>query len=1126
MNRLTFQHILLCLVALWLAAVEQPVRAQTLYGSVVGNVKDSSDAVIAQAKVTLTNVETKQTREAATTDAGSYNFPTVPPGTYEIRVSKEGFTPYVQTGVVVAVNNTVRQDITLRLGAVSESVTVTGGIPLLQTDRAEVRSDVTSDQLGNLPMSIGRNYQTLFVTLPGFGGVQSSYNSTPSNPSKALVFNVNGASFNINNTKIDGAQSINVWLPHESAYVPTLEAIDTVNVVSGSFDAETGLAGGAAIYVSTKSGTNEIHGAAFAIHDNQHLNAAPFFLPLGQSKPKFIYNDFGGAVGGPIIKEKLFYFASYEGTNDRESAYVFATVPTAAIKSGNMQGGNNPIYDPMTGDPSGANRTPFPNQIVPAARMDPIAVKLASQTPLSNLPGNLLANNYYATGSYIFDRKRLDAKVNWNPNSKFTSFARFGFLNYNMDNPPIFGALGGNQVSSAGGNPGHGYGNTYSVTVAGTYLLRPTFIVDAYIGWARLGTNIETPGLDQKLGLALGIPGTNGPAHYQGGLPRFAVSGFDDIGTPGAYLPYYRQDPATNYVANFNWTKGTHDIRWGLDFSQLAMNQIQAESGYGAGMGGFIFSGGPTAILGGPSPNQFNSYAAFLLGLANQSGKNTIYAPNVGCPAGLCGAETTRAWRYGLYLRDRWNVTPALTLSYGLRWEYFPLPTRLDQGIGLYNPDTNTVQVCGYQVVPSGCNIKMSKRMFAPRVGIAYRVSSSFVIRAGYGITNDPYSLDRPLKYNYPTLLIQTYDPVNSYQWVTTLQQGIPAVQLPSLGNGILPLPGPYTTTTISPSAYNRGYIQSWNFTLQKELRWGFAAQAGYVATRSTDLDTAVNINAGQVIGAGVGGQPLYQQYGKTAAVTMYMPVGTNQYNSLQARLERRFSAGLQFAANYTWSKAVGIAANNDSGLRENAPAYWSLNRAVQNYDRTQNLQLQGMWELPFGKGKHWFSTPGAASAILGGWRINSITSFMTGLPFFVTAANQLSMLGSTQRADQVKPSVQTLGDVKGYFDPLAFKTVTGQRFGNAGFNSLRGPGVVNMDLAVSREFAITERYKLQFRFESFNFTNTPHFALPGTNVSNMVLNPDGSVKNLAGYTQITSTQNLGRDFDERHIQFDLRFTF
>jgi hypothetical protein len=699
-----------------------------------------------------------------------------------------------------------------------------------------------------------------------------------------------------------------------------------------------------------------------------------------------------------------------------------------------------------------------------------------------------------------------------------------------MENPPIFGNLGGTQVASQGGNPGHGWGNTFSLTFAGTYLISPTLVVDAYVGWSRLGTNIEIPGLKDQSGHALGIPGTNGPAHYQGGLPRFSVSNYDDIGTTSEYLPYYREDPATNCVVNFDKTKGTHDIRWGLDFSQVGMNHVQAEGGTGTGMGGFLFNGGPTSIPGGPSPNQFNSYATFLLGLYTNSGKNTIYAPNVGCPEGLCGAITTRQWRYGLYIRDRWNLTPALTLSYGLRREYYPLPKRLDhQGIGLYNPDTNNVDICGYGLVPVGCNVRMSTKLFAPRIGLAYRISSSFVILAGYGITNDPYSLDRPFKYNYPTLLIATFDQPNSYAVLGTLEQGIPPIQLPSNGNGVLSIPGTYATTTINNSSFNRGYIQSWNITVQKELRYGFVGQAGYVATRATDMMNGHNVNAGQFPGLGTAGQPLYLEWGRTATTTVYEPLGTNQYNSLQARLERRFLKGFQFAVNYTWSKAIGMAANDDTTLKEPAYGYWYMNRALQSFDRTHNLSLQGTWELPFGPGKSSLSHGGAAaSTLLGGWRVNSITTFMSGLPFSVTAANTLSMPGSTQRANQVLPNMQIYGKIgatASYFTPLAFAPVTTATFGNAGFYALRGPGVVMVDFGVLRDFRIRERFKAQFRFDAFNFVNTPHFGLPNTNVSNMVLNSDGTVKNLGSFSTITSTQNLGRD-DERHIQFYLRCSF
>jgi hypothetical protein len=465
-----------------------------------------------------------------------------------------------------------------------------------------------------------------------------------------------------------------------------------------------------------------------------------------------------------------------------------------------------------------------------------------------------------------------------------------------------------------------------------------------------------------------------------------------------------------------------------------------------------------------------------------------------------------------------------------MRWEYFPMPTRADRGIGMYNPDTNQVEICGVGSVPSGCGVKMKKLGFAPRIGLAYRMTNTFVIRAGYGITNDPYSLARPFKYNYPDLIIATFDAPNSYQPVSTLQQGIPAPLIPDISSGRVALPGAYTTTTTDMKSFQRGYIQSWNFTVQKELPHDMAVTAAYVATRSVHQLGARNLNAGQVPGTGVASQPLYQKWGRTAATTYYVPVGTNQYNALQARLDRRFSNGMQFGVNYTWSKAVGVVNNSDASPQTNAISYFYLNRSVLNFDRTQNAQITGTLELPFGKGKRWLSGSRAGSAFLGGWRVNSLLSLMTGRPFTVTASgSSLNMTGSTQRADQVLSDVAILGRVGSagsYFDPMAFRPVTQARFGTAGYYAMRGPGVVNLDAGLFRQFPIKERLKLEFRAEAFNVSNTPHFSTPGANVSNMVLNPDGSIRNLAGYTQILSTENLGRDFDERHFRFGLRLTF
>src|SRR5215470_2872794 len=353
-------------------AVPSTAPAQTLYGQIVGNVRDSSEAVVAGAAVTAVNVNTNQSRQAVTDSVGSYSLPTLEAGTYTVRVSKEGFSTASETNVVVSINTVTRVDIGLKLGATTETVNVTAETAALQTDRAEVRAEITATTYENLPVTVGRNYQQLLRTVPGFRPPSNAH-SVPTNPARALTFNVNGASYSINNTRIDGAANNAPWLPHVSAFVPTLEAIETVNVVTNSFDAEQGLAGGAAVNVQIKSGTNNLHGALFEFHTDNHLKAKPFFLPVGQDIPKLVNNEFGAAVGGPIKHDKLFFFMSYEGNLNRELATRFGTVPTAKIKSGDMSESTRPMYDPDTGDASGANRTIFPNNLVPVNRQSTIA---------------------------------------------------------------------------------------------------------------------------------------------------------------------------------------------------------------------------------------------------------------------------------------------------------------------------------------------------------------------------------------------------------------------------------------------------------------------------------------------------------------------------------------------------------------------------------------------------------------------------------------------------------------------------------------------------------------------------------------------------------------------------------
>ncbi len=1098
------------------------IQAQVLYGSIVGEVTDTTNAPVPGAVVRITHRQTNQSRTTTTSQAGVYSFPTLPGGTFDVVVSKEGFQTFTAQEVAVAVDRVVRVDAVLRVGTVSETVQVTAeAAPLLQTDRAEVRAEVGAKQLENLPVPLGRNYENLLIMVPGLSPPTNNH-SVAVNPSRGLSFSAMGTTRNSNSVRIEGAIANNLWLPHVTAYVPALGAIETVSVVTSSFDADTGLSGGSAVNLQMKSGSNNVHGSLFEYHSDNALKAKPYFLPAGQGKPKAIQNQFGSTFGGPIKKDRLFYFASYEGTYDRQTAATILTVPTAAIRAGDMSASPNPIYDPLTGASDGSGRTVFPDRRVPQARIDSIVTKLIADLPQPNLTG--LTNNFYANGPFAFTRHKLDTKGNWNATDKLTFAGRLGWLSYSFDNPPAFGPLVGPAVNSSAGKLGPGFGDVYNMTFSGTYLARPNFIVDSYFSWTSINLNAEPPRLDENLGRDfLGIPGTNGPSREYGGWPQFSATNYAAIGNPGSGNlggPVVDANRQYQYTANASWTKGAHSVRFGGDIVRQGLTRFET----GASAGVFNFDGGPTIIRGGPSANQFNSFATFLLGLPTSTQKSLIPFDN--------NRNTTRNWQHSFFVKDQWQASRKLTLSYGVRWDRFPMGTRKSRGLERYNFDTNQMLICGVGSVPEDCDYDIGWTNFSPRLGIAWRVTDTFVVRTGYGINYDPYPLAfvRDLIGNYPSGLNLSVTAPNSFQFASRLRDGIPAIQVPDISSGIIPVPPQYAARALTQNV-QRGYIQSWNFTLQKQLGWGFTGQAGYVASRQVHINQILNLNAGQILGAGTAGQPFFPRFGRTANTDLLGPLGHNKYDSLQATLQRRFSHGLQVNVAYTWSKVIGICCDelSDNPPRVQALQYFGLNRALMPYDRTHNFNASFVAELPFGRSKRFLNGGGLASAIAGGWQVNGLLSMYSGSPFTVTAADTLSLPGSNQRADQIKPKVEIFGDRQSYFDPLAYAPVpTGTaRFGTSGYNSLRGPGTRNLDFSIYRTFRITEKWSAQFRAEAFNLTNTPHLANPGANASNLQLNPDGTVRNLGGFSTITGVTGIGREgVDERVFRFGLRVAF
>ncbi len=1111
--------------------------AQVLYGSLVGNVTDESGATIPGAAVVATNQDTNLVREATTNPEGIYGFPNVPPGRYVIKVTAAGFAEFTSKVVAVTANSTVRVDAPIRISGLAEQVTVTaqGDVAVLQTDRAEVRHELARAQIENLPVPIGRNYQSLFTTLPGFEMAGNSRESRMGgcNPSRSRAFNVNGTSRSTTSTSIDGATSQHIWAVGNSAVVPTLESIETVNVATNSFDAEQGLAGGAVINVQMKSGTNQFHGSMFEYHHNQHLRARSYFLPPNQGKGKFISNQYGGTIGGPIKRDKLFFFTSYEGRPERENSTGILSVPTEAARRGDFSAFSTIVYNPLTGNSNGTGREPFPNNVIPAELISPIAKKILGYVPLPNYQPadpqlSSEANNFFGSKPFAANHWSNDSKINWQASDNFNMFGSLSLFSFNITNPTAFGEeFDGPRLG--GGNAGHSWGRNTRVSLGANYIFSPTLLSDVFFGWGRQNTNVEQPGIGTNYGTeVLGLPGTNGPERFQSGWPRFVVSGYGNFGTEEPWTPYYRNDDQFSVRANFTKTLRSHEIRWGTDNNTERMNHTQPEFQGGSDMGArgrFSFGVGPTSLClqgnasGGCSVlqqgvEQVNSLATFLLGLPTEFGKNLL----------TTFPYTTRAWRYSLYVRDRWQVSQKLTLSFGTRWEYYPMPTRADRGLERYDPEMNKMQIGGVGDVPKDLGVELSKTLFAPRFGIAYRATSDLVVRAGYGISIDPYSLSRPLRTNHPILMETVVPAPNNMAFAGRLENGIPPIIPPSLGDGIIDVPGNVSTQTV-PLKLERGYVQSWNLTVQRRLGWGFVGDAGYVATRQIRQLGYQQLNWSPV-GGGNPGRQLFSRFGRTANTRAVAPIGGSHYDSLQAQLQRRFAQGVSVGVAYTFGKAITTSGVDVSdGTPPIAiPEYYYLNKSVAGFDRKHNLQITNITDLPFGPGKRWLNQNGVLAAIAGGWQANSIVSLMSGRPFSVTAsATSLNAPFSTQRADQVKPEVAIPGGVgrgQPYFDPTAFAPVNSARFGTAGFNSMRGPGRANWDFGLFRNFRFSERWQMQFRAESFNLTNTPQFGNPGANVSSAQFNPNGSIRNLNGFAEITSAS------EERQFSLGLRLSF
>jgi len=1062
-------------------------EAQVLYGSIVGNVTDAQGASIPAATVTVTSKETNLTREAVTNETGAYSVTNVPPGTYDVRVVLEGFREHQQTSVPVAAGQISRVNAKLELGALTETVTVASNAELLQTDKAEVRSVLRSEEIVNLPLNQYRNYQSLINLVPG-AAPATFQNSQVDTPGRALRTQVNGMNPNNNNTRLDGASSVNIWLPHHVGYVAPAETIETVSISTNNFDAAQGMAGGAAVTLVTKSGTNQLKGSAFAFRNQSEFNARSFFDP---TKPEQSITIGGGTVGGPIRRDKVFYFAGWEGNYERRGRFDRYTVPTARMRNGDFSevlasSPNFQLFDPATGNLNGTGREEFAGAVIPAGRISEIARRIQALYPMPNDPGtnNGLQENYVVARAPKADRDNYDVKVNWNRTSAHQLFGKFSTMQAQVEDLFFLGVDEG----------GIGDTGNYLATIGHTWTLSPTMLLDGNVGTNWQDQFARASDFGTRFGTEVfGLPGTNGPDPRETGLPLFNT-GMSALGNPAGWHPVDRFERSYTFTQNLTKILGAHELRTGFDYIQYELDHWQPELGRGP-RGAFDFSGNITGQPG-YNPNGWNNYAAFLLGRTSGYGKSIQFETMTG-----------REKQFAGFVNDRWSVNEQLTLTLGLRYEYYPIMTRRDRGIERLDYDTFEVLLGGVGNIPEDVGLKPSKTLFAPRLGAAFRLNEDTVFRAGYGQTFNPLPWSRPLRGFYPLTI--GFDESASGRLGSNfaslpLEAGIPEIPLPDISSGRIPLPRNVQTRSPNPDNVERGRIHQFNATVERRVPFDISVSLGYVGTRYNGGYADQNLNYAEA-GGGDAGRQFFQQAG-TANILDWASRTKTRYDSMQMAINRPFRGGLLLKGAYTLSKAMNETDEDGwATLTWSQPSQLHRNYALAGYDRTHNFQMGFLYQLPFAQGR---TDP--LALIVRDWQINGIFSAFSGLPFTIGGNNTaLRQRAGAQTIDLVAPlrRVGSAGPDEVWYDPASFAE-PGAKWGNTERNQFRGPANWNLDFSLFRAVPIG-RYRAEFRVEASNVLNHTQWGNPVTGFTNL------------NFMRIRS---LARD--PRRVQLGVRFQF
>jgi len=1095
--------------------------AQAVYGSIFGTVTDTNGAAVVGATVTITDLNKGVTYTVTTNDSGNFTQTHLVLGRYRIKVEKEGYKASIKEPIEVKVDAAARVDVTLEVGQVTEQITVTGEAPVLKSDRADVAVSFNQRQVTELPI-FDRNFTKFELLTPGTQQLGWQHASSE-NPQGSVQIMVNGQHFSGTSFQLDGTDNQDPILGI-IVINPTLESVTEAKITTQNYDAEFGLAIAGVVTAQTKSGTNEWHGSAFDFRRNDVTTARnPFSQAIknpltGKFIPDTLWNQFGGSLGGPIRKNKNFIFGDYQGTRRKNGGSVLTTVPTLRARTGDLSEYGRNIYDPLTGSSTGVGRTQFTGNIIPPNRLSQQALNLLKLLPAPNITGAGISNNYTASGIEAFNSDQFNVRNDHYWSEKLHLFGRYSFARFNKSGPGAFGELIGGPAFDNIFFSGKSDVRNQSIATGFDYTVSRNTVTDFRFGFFRYRVNVLPGGLGTRPAADAGIPGLNLDDFFTSGMPAFYINGPGGfrfgyaLGVNQCNCPLDQQEQQFQFVNNWSMIRGNHTYKFGADI-RYAMNLRVPSDSHRAGE--LSFNDGRTATFNpdGTIRDGGLGLATFLLGDVSSMNRYVSQTTDA--------AERQRRWFF--YGQDTWRATQKFTVNYGLRWELiFPETVNKDRAGSLLNLDTGDLFVAGVGDINRHFNVEATYKAFAPRIGLTYQLTEKTILRSGYGRSFDigvfGSIFGHTVTQNLPVLAAQDLA-TSPFDRVFTLSSGPAAPIFPPVPqNGRLRLPNGIFARA-RPFKMVLPTVDAWNVTVQHQFRTNTSFEVAYVGNKGTHVfagdGPAFNINQ-PISNLAVPDEnlrkPFFSRFGWTQGIDFYCNCADNRYNALQTKFETRFP-GLSILTHYTLARA-----ENDDGFY--FPYDRTVTRGPTDQDRKHVFLFSEVWDVPVGKGRRFLGDISrAADLVIGGWQINTVTIWMSGLPFTpgVSGAN-CSVNAGPCRPDLTGDPELDNKSRNGWFKvgigtgtPWA-KAAAG-RFGNVGRNRLRGPSFFNTDFSVFKKFAITENTRLEFRVESFNLFNKVNLGQPNSCVD---CNPsdDGKIFGLASGAMM------------RQFQFGLRLSF